>query len=283
MSNLNFPPFVFVNGLLFPKMEASLPINDLAILRGYGVFDFFLMQNGEPLFFDDHWERLQQSAGALHIRIPFSMEDGLRMISILHSRMPYPLAGVRITVTGGCSIDGYLPGEAANTIVTLHQVPAFSEAPPLQLISLMTHKYQRPLPTVKSIDYSVGIMMLPVAQKRGFDEVLFVQDEMVSECPRSNVFAVTQQNVLITPDEGVLQGITRKRVMTHASKVMKVEERPVHLKELLEAKEVFITSTTKGIWAVGNIDGKVIGDGNPGTIAQSLYSMLVEEMGDDTN
>jgi branched-subunit amino acid aminotransferase/4-amino-4-deoxychorismate lyase len=59
---------------------------------------------------------------------------------------------------------------------------------------------------------------------------------------------------------------------------MKVEERPVRLQELLVAKEVFITSTTKGIWTVGNMDGHPIGDGKPGEFSAKLYEKLLEEM-----
>jgi branched-subunit amino acid aminotransferase/4-amino-4-deoxychorismate lyase len=275
-----YPPFVFVNGLLFPQMEASLPVNDLALLRGYGVFDFFLVKDGQPLFFEDHWARLQQSAAALHLRIPFSKEDALRMAGILHSKMPYPLAGVRITLTGGCSMDGFLPGEAANSLLTLQPVADFPDTLSPKGIGLMTHEYRRAVASIKSIDYLVGIMMQPVASQKGFQDILYVLDGKVSECPRSNVFAVTQQDMLITPNEGVLNGITRKRVLAHASNYMKVEERPVHVTDLLEAKEVFITSTTKGIWAVGNIDGRVIGEGKPGTFSQKLYSMLLKEMND---
>ncbi len=278
MTSLIFPPYVFVNGQFLPQEKASIPVNDLAVLRGYGVFDFFLVKNGLPLFFEDHWNRLQQSAAEMNISVPFSIEDAQEMLLALYTKMPYELAGARITLTGGCSPDGYLPGDVANSLVTLNPLAPFPKSLPEKGISLMTHAYHRPFSTVKTIDYTMGIKMLPHARAKGFQELLYVQDGWVTECPRSNVFAVSQQNVLITPSEGVLEGITRKRVTALASKIMKVEERPVRLQELLEAKEVFITSTTKGIWTVGNIDGHHIGDGKPGEYSTKLYEMLLEEM-----
>jgi branched-subunit amino acid aminotransferase/4-amino-4-deoxychorismate lyase len=278
VTSLLFPPFVFVNGNLLLLEKASLPVNDLAVLRGYGVFDFFLVKNGLPLFFEDHWNRLQQSAAEMNISVPFSIEDAQEMLLALYTKMPYELAGARITLTGGCSPDGYLPGDVANSLVTLNPLAPFPKSLPEKGVGLMAIDYCRPFAKAKTIDYTMGIKMLPHARAKGFQELLYVQDGWVTECPRSNLFAVSREDVLITPSEGVLEGITRKRVLKHAGLLIKTEVRPVHIQELLEAKEVFITSTTKGIWTVGNIDGQIIGDGKPGKFSIMLYDRLMAEM-----
>lgn len=279
MTSLIFPPYVFVNGQFLPQEKASIPVNDLAVLRGYGVFDFFLVKNGMPLFFEDHWNRLQQSAAEMNLNVPFSREEAQEMLLALYSQMPYELAGARITLTGGCSPDGYLPGDMANSLVTLTPLAAFSQNLSEKGIGLMTVDYRRPFAKAKTIDYTMGIKMLPAAKASGFQEILFVQNGWVSECPRSNIFAITQEEILITPSEGALEGITRKRILRHAESFLQVEVRQVQLHELLEAKEVWISSTTKGIWTVGNIDGVMIGDGQPGPVAKKLYGMLLKEMG----
>ena len=278
MTSIIYPPHVFVNGHFLPQEKASIPVNDLAVLRGYGVFDFFLLKNGLPLFFEDHWARLQQSASTMNLAVPFSREDAQEMLLALYTKMPYELAGARITLTGGCSPDGYLPGDVANSLITLNPLAPFPQSLPEKGIGLMTHANSRPFSKVKTIDYTMGILMLPEAKRKGFQELLYVQDGWVTECPRSNLFAVSREDVLITPSEGVLEGITRKRVLKHAGLLIKTEVRPVHIQELLEAKEVFITSTTKGIWTVGNIDGQIIGDGKPGKFSIMLYDRLMAEM-----
>lgn len=279
MTSLIFPPYVFVNGQFLPQQKASIPVNDLAVLRGYGVFDFFLVKNGLPLFLEEHWNRLQQSAAEMNLKVPFSREDAQEMLLALYSQMPYELAGARITLTGGCSPDGYLPDDMANSLVTLTPLAAFPQNLSEKGIGLMTVDYRRPFAKAKTIDYTMGIKMLPAAKAKGFQEILFVQNGWVSECPRSNIFAITQEGKLITPSEGALEGITRKRILRHAESFLKVEIRPVQLQELLEAKEVWISSTTKGIWTVGNIDGVMIGDAQPGPVAKKLYGMLLKEMG----
>lgn len=278
MTSIIYPPYVFVNGQFLPQEKASIPVNDLAVLRGYGVFDFFLVKNGLPLFFEDHWNRLQHSAAEMNLTLPFSKEEAQEMLMALYTQMPYELAGARITLTGGCSPDGYLPGDVANSLITLNPLAPFPQRLPGKDIGLMTHAYHRPFSTVKTIDYTMGILMLPEAKRKGFQELLYVQNGWVSECPRSNIFAITQDDVLITPSEGVLEGISRKRILRLAEPFLKVEVRPVQLQELFEAKEVWISSTTKGIWTVGNIDGKMIGSGLTGSVAQKLYGMLLKEM-----
>ncbi len=270
--------YAYVNAQLVRKDTASLPITDLAILRGYGVFDFFMLKNGRPLFFDAHWERLQSSAHAMRLTVSFEKEDALTMIETLHTYMPYALSGVRITLTGGNSADGYSPGPVANSLVTLVPLQPFPEQVAEKGIALMTYHYQRPLPQVKTIDYTIGILLLPQAKQNGFDEILFVQDGKVSESPRSNVFAVTQSGTLITTKGNVLNGITRMRILRHATTLMPVEERDITLQELCEASEVWISSTTKGIWPVRQINQHVIGKGTTGPVAKQLYSLLLKEM-----
>jgi branched-chain amino acid aminotransferase len=274
----NFTEYVFQNISLLEKQNASLPINDLAFLRGYGVFDFFLLAKGLPLFFEDHWQRLNRSATAMHLQVPFSREELLEAIALLYAKMPLPFAGVRVTLTGGNSPDGYNLGPEPNSLITLQPLPMFTDALPEKGMALMTHNYRRPLSQVKSIDYTVGIMMQQHAKTMGFDEVLYVQDGYVSECPRANIFGVNQQGKLITPDSGVLEGITRSRVLNLAHNSIGLEVRPVSLQELLQCKEVFITSTTKGIMPIYKIDNVLIGNEAVPEISAGLYGMLKEQI-----
>ncbi len=255
-----------------------MPINDLALLRGYGVFDYFLMYGGRPLFFEEHWQRLNRSAKALNLAVPFGREALLDMISVLYRQTPYPHAGLHILLTGGNSIDGYSPAEKPNSVVSLRQLAPLPKQIISQGIALKSHAYRRAVPTAKSIDYTMAIMLLPQIKQEGFDDLLYALDGWVSECPRSNLFIVTRANVLVTPNAGVLEGITRGRILRHARSFMQVEERPLYLEELHTASEVFISSTTKGIWSVRQVDENVIGDGFAGPVASRLYEMLLAEM-----
>ncbi len=97
---------------------------------------------------------------------------------------------------------------------------------------------------------------------------------MVSETSRANFFIINQEGTLITSTGNVLEGITRNKTLEIAKDKMNVEVRPFTIEEMWDAKEVFITSTTKGVLAVTKIDNKVVGNGRPGEKTLFLAELL---------
>lgn len=272
-----YTPYLILNGRLMPAAEAGMPVNDLGLLRGYGVFDFWVMANGIPLFFEDHWQRLQHSAAALLLPLPFTREELLQHVARLYTQMPYTYAGVRVTVTGGSSADGYSLAPTANYLITLQQqaMPPglYGEA----ALALKTFAYQRQLPEVKTIDYLMGIRLLQQAKMEGYNEVLYLHGELVTECPRANLFAITHKGVLLTPDAGMLQGVTRSRVLRSAATLMPVEVGPLTSATLLAAAEVFTTSTTRVMQRVSRLNGTLLTNA-PHPLARQLYSLLLHDL-----
>ena len=65
----------YVDGQFVPSDEATIPINDLALLRGYGIFDFLKTYNGQPIFLREHIERLQKSAEQIGLDLPWSRQE----------------------------------------------------------------------------------------------------------------------------------------------------------------------------------------------------------------
>ena len=138
----------------------------------------------------------------------------------------------------------------------------------------MTHEYQRESPATKSINYQQGIQLVPVLKAKGLDDVLYHWGGVVTEFPRSNIFMVDSDDRLITPTNNILSGITRRTVLHLAKGHYSTELRDISIKELMDAKEVFLTSTTKRIMPVAEIDGCKIGTGSPGMVSQHLLQHL---------
>jgi len=161
--------------------------------------------------------------------------------------------GVRMTLTGGYSADGYQLAKP-NLVITLRP---FSTPTGEQLskgISLTSYTHQRQLPEVKTIDYLMAIWLQPMLKEKGADDILYQQDGLVTECPRSNFFIITHDNRLVTPANNILRGVIRNKLVEIAHTKFVVEERDVSLDEVKTAKEAFITSTTKTILPVSKID-----------------------------
>ena len=259
--------FFAVNGEVTPVDKAQLHVSDLAFLRGYGLFDFFRVKGGVPLFLEDYLTRFYRSAELLGLDVPLSKADLEALIMKLLEANGEPDANVRLLLTGGYSDDGFTPAEP-NLVVLQHERKDYDSKLFEQGAKLITHEYVRDLPEVKSINYATAVRLIPAMKRADAIEVLYHSNGRVAETSRANVFIVNEAGTLVTPAEGILAGITRRRILELAE--IEVETRAMTLEEVRSAREVFITSTTKGAMPIVEIDGQKIGDGKPGEVTKRL-------------
>ena len=264
----------FVNGDFLPDDQASIGIGDLSVQRGYAAFDFFRIRNNKPLFLDDYLSRFFNSVATMHLQPTQSREDLKEIIYALIAQNNAETSGMRLIFTGGYSPDSYQPVKP-NLIITQHLLNLPSAEKFDTGIRVITKEYQRDLPTVKSINYLMGIWLQEEISARKAEDVLYYRNEIVSEFPRANVFMVTRDNKVVTPSENVLRGITRKKLLEWMSKDFEMEERSVGIEEIKEAAEVFMTSTTKRILAISHIDDIVIGEGKAGPMTRKLSDAFI--------
>jgi branched-chain amino acid aminotransferase len=266
--------YTIVNNDFIPADKASVLIADLAVQRGYGIFDFFKTINGRPVFLDDHLDRFYHSANQMRLTVKQNREELKTLLFELMNRNNLLNSGVRITLTGGYSPDGY-ELVSPNMIITQQPLKINTEIN-RQGIKLITYPYQRQMPQVKTIDYLMAIWLQPLIKERGADDMLYHDNGLLRECPRSNFFLVTHSNKILTSDTQVLPGVIRKKLLSINGQDFTVQEAPITLEDLKNCKEAFITSSTKNILPVTEIDGQVVGDGQAGEITVQLYGKLQE-------
>ncbi|HEX2609180.1 MAG TPA: aminotransferase class IV [Flavisolibacter sp.] len=267
--------WVYFNGFV-RESEARLSYTDLSVQRGYGVFDFLKVVHSTPYRLDDHLDRFYQSARGLHLSVPKERNELTAILQELIRKNGYQDGGLKMTLTGGPSPDGYGIGQPQLIVSCQDYMPV----PPQHLkegIRLMTYPYQRTLPELKTIDYLMAIWLQPLRLEKEADDILYYQGGLISECPRSNIFLITREDIIITPSDHILKGITRKAVLDKGISLFRVEERPVTLEEVRQAKEVFITSTTRMIVPVTQIDDARIGNGKPGPVTMQLRALLSQD------
>ena len=262
----------WMNGVYLPLDEMKIGYNDLGLLRGYAVFDFLRTNNRVPVFLEDYLQRFQESAAALRLHMPLSEPAMRNVIRKLVELQPEASMGLRLLLTGGYSDDAYTVQEPNLMISPVPIKPVPKILP--DAVKIITHPYERQLPQVKSIHYTMGILLQQEVKAAGAFDVLYHSEQGVSEFPRSNVFIVTKQGELQTPAHAVLKGITRKRVIQAAANLLPVQEKNISLQELYDAEEIFITSTTKKIIPVTQVDDKLIGAGMHGPITSQLFERL---------
>lgn len=248
--------WVFFQDHFIEEEKALIHFKDLSFQRGYGAFDFFRLVGNSPLFLDDHLDRFYASASGMHLPVTLERETLKKAIYGLILKNNLPNTGVRLSLSGGYSGDGFNIG-TPNLLLSQHTFAPPTDEQVQKGIRLFSYNYQRSLPHIKSIDYLIAVWLQPKRLEAGADDILYIKDGWVSECPRSNFFLITGDNKLVTPAAEALAGVTRKKVIELAKKSFVVEERPVSAEEFKTAKEAFITSTTKQILPVSAIDDTV--------------------------
>jgi branched-chain amino acid aminotransferase len=264
----------FVNGEYVESDQAGLPLNDLGIVRGYGVFDLLRTYDGVPFKLREHVERLARSAHAIDLELPWTLEGIEAIARDVYWRNDLADATIRIIVTGGASPNFMTPQGNPTLAVMVEPVAPTSEEEYERGVSIISVEMARFLPHVKSLNYIGAIMAMKQAARTGAVEALYRDAAgQVSECTRSNLF-VFRGDRLITPQEDVLPGITRAVVLEIASDAFEVSEAPLHYDELLACDELFITSSTKEILPVVKLDDHTIGGGEPGPRTRKLMALF---------
>ena len=254
----------YVDGEYVQADQASLPLGDLAIVRGFGIFDFLRTYGRSPFMLREHIQRLERSALQIGLEMPWDLSEIESVVHETNARNGLDDVSIRIVVTGGVSDDFMLPQGKSSLAVIIHPVSPYPEDLYRTGAAVTTTDVERTMPTVKSLNYIGAIMAVRDAVKAGAVEAVYRTPEgYVTEGTRSNLFVV-RGGRLFTPKDGVLPGITRLAVIEAADDAYDVIETKLTYEDLLAADEVFLTSTTKEVMPVSRVDDHVIGNGLAG-------------------
>lgn len=263
----------YVNGSFVSK--ATIDITDSGILRGYGIFDYVRLYQGKPLHLIEHLKHLQSSAQQMELSLPISIEDLYDLTFSLIEKNPPIDAGIRFLVTGGINgKDQFLPVGKSSLFMLFHPYTPHPERYYLEGMRVITTQMSRSFPSVKSTNYITGIIAMKKAQKIGFDDALYLDQEgKLLEGTTSNVFFFKDEKI-ITADSGIYKGVTREIILELAKEKFPIELRKLHLSEIEDCDEAFLTSSTKEIMPLVQIDDKMVGLGKPGPRTKLLRELF---------
>ena len=266
----------YIDGRWVHPHVAAISINDTAILRAYSVFESLRTYDRRPFHLDEHLTRLYRSAQLIDLDIPYSREQIAAVVHEVIARNVYKHATLRIFVTGGETEDSILPSGKPVLAVLITPLGERDMQRFAQGIKVITTHLQRIMPEAKTNNYVAAVRALKEAARRNAGDALFVNEHgHVLEATRSNFF-IYRGDTLVTPRQGILIGVTRNVVLDLARGRFPVEERPILLDELSLASEAFITSSSKEILPVVQIDDLVIADGRPGPRTYELEQRFID-------
>ncbi|WP_375444328.1 aminotransferase class IV [uncultured Fibrella sp.] len=260
----------YFNGVIEPVDQIGVGVTDLGLLRGYGLFDYFLTYGGKPFQWDLYWARFQRSAERMNLPLPLTKEQTYPILLDLLARSGEPNVAFRFVMTGGYAPDSISIGTPNLLILSepIHPVPAWQYERGIRVI---LNEYVRENAEIKTTDYKRVMLLSGAIQAAGAQDVLYQKDGEISELSRSNIFLV-MGNKLVTPSRNILYGITRRTILDLAKADFQIEERPVLLSDLYEADEVFTTSSNKKVLPIVQIDEFQIGDGQVGAVSKQLLA-----------
>jgi D-alanine transaminase/branched-chain amino acid aminotransferase len=263
--------FTFLNGEFVPLNQSFLHVSDLVIQRGYAVFDFFLVRNKVPPYLSFHLDRFIKSASLLHLDLPYTKEELSSIVYELIEKNNLQNSSVKIMLTGGISTDDFTVSKPSLLVINKPFETTLSD-PGIDSATLITSNYQREMPEAKTVNYLRSISLAKQIKDSKAIEVLYLDRNWVRECSRSNVFLVKNGSIY-TPKSKMLKGITRKRILSLEG--LSVHEKDFKFKDLLNADEVFISSTTKGVLPITKINSRIISNGQVGKITKELQKIIL--------
>ena len=266
-----------IDGEMVLADSATLPVTDLAIVRGYGVFDFFRTYGGQPVQIERNIERLRRSADALEIPVPWSNQAIADMVHATLARNSFEEATIRVVITGGDSPNFITPADQPRLLIyiePLHPQPTHWYTDGVKVITVHEDRH---LPHAKSLLYTQAILAQKRASKVGAVEALYVdRQHNVSEGTTTNVFAFMPTGEVLTPKDNLLLGITRGRVLEVLATRYTVHETDLPRSTLLNAQEIVLTAANKQVVPVIQVDDTPIHEGKVGDHARWLMSAFAD-------
>lgn len=284
---------IYIDGRYYDEKTAKVSVFDHGLLYGDGVFEGIRAYNGRVFKLKEHIDRLFYSAKAILLTIPMSHEELCRAVVETCRRNRVKDGYIRLVVTRGVGTLGLNPNKCKkpSIIIIAGKIQLY---PPeyyekgLEIVTVPTTRnlHNAVNPAIKSLNYLNNILAKIEANNAGCEEAIMLNaNGYVSECTGDNIFLVKDRQLTTPPlSAGALYGITRGTVMDLARAAgYPVSEPNLTRYDVFNADECFVTGTGAEIVPVVKVDGRLIGDGRPGSVTRELvkaYHTLTNSTGE---
>jgi branched-chain amino acid aminotransferase len=267
----------YIDGDFVEDDKALISVKDIAVLRGFGVFDFLITYNQRPFKLQEHIARLENSARNIGLSVHHTNAEICSIVQeTVRRNSHHDESNVRIVYTGGISSDGVTPegnGKLMVMVTPKHVLPEWWYTDGAKIITVDIERF---LPDAKSTSYLSAVYALQLANKADAIEAVYVdRNQRVLEGTTSNFFFF-KGGRLITPGKDILPGITRSVVLELARGRFEVEIRDIDRSELTEMSEAFITASNKEVVPVIQVDDLIVNEGKPGEKTKEIMRLFRE-------
>jgi branched-chain amino acid aminotransferase len=271
---------IWIDGKLLDKDDAKISVYDHGLLYGDGVFEGIRVYGGRIFRINEHLRRLYHSGKAIRLTIPLTPEQFKSALEQTVKANEFQDCYIRALVTRGAGYLGLNPNKCPHPSViiiadTIEMYPRECYEKGLAIItaSVIRNHPNALSPRIKSLNYLNNILAKIEAVDAGVAEAIMLNHEgNVAECTADNIFIV-KDGAAYTPGtaDGILEGITRDTILMLAKKLaIPCQEKTLQRHDLYVADECFMTGTGAEVVPVTKIDGRIIGNGQPGSTTRKF-------------
>jgi branched-chain amino acid aminotransferase len=278
---------IYLDGQFVPEPDAKVSVFDHGLLYGDGVFEGIRFYNGRVFLFEEHLDRLFDSAKAILLDIPLG-RDAVREAVLETCRQNSLRDGyIRLVVTRGKGDLGLNPNKCSKPTVfiiaaTIELYPEKYYTEGLRVNTVPTQRVSPAAlsPAIKSLNYLNNILAKIEGNLYGAQEsIMLNQQGFVAECTADNIFIVKKDRIF-TPNisDGALGGITRRLMFDLAREMgREIRETNVTRYDLFVADELFCTGSGAEVVPISEVDGRKIGSGRVGPVTSEFIKHFREK------
>jgi D-alanine transaminase len=269
---------VYLNGDYLPLSEARVPVLDRGFIFGDGIYEVVPVYGRKPLRLAQHLARLQNSCDAIRLSNPHTAEQWTALIGDFIARQDFADQNLYLHLTRGVAKrDHAFPKDAAPTVFMMANPLVTPSAEQFEAgVSAITTTDNRWLRCdIKSIALLANVLLRQLAVEAGAAEAILFRDGHLTEGAASNIF-VAKHGVILAPprDHLLLPGITYDAVIELArAHDVPLEVRAISEAEVRSADELWLTSSTKEVLPITQLDGKAVGSGRAGPLARRMLAL----------
>jgi branched-chain amino acid aminotransferase len=277
---------IYLDGKFVPEADAKVSVFDHGLLYGDGIFEGIRFYNGRVFRLEEHLERLWDSARSICLEIPIGRGEMTEALLETIRQNGLREGYIRLIVTRGVGNLGLNPAQCKrpSIIIIATTIALYSKEVCETGLTVVTCATRRTSPAalnpaVKSLNYLNNVMARIEANLAGADEALMLNEAgNVAECTADNVFIIKRGNIFTPPiAAGALRGITRSVVFDIAAELgLKITETDITRHDVFVADECFLTGTAAEVIPVVKADGRMIGNGKPGSITTRMIGRFRE-------
>ena len=283
--------FGYIDGEFVPMSEMRLPVTDLGFQLSDMCYDALHIHKGRYFRMNDHLDRFENAVAERRYETLGMGRDGFAEVLMgCASRSGLRESMVTIVATRGVPDSGHKDLRSCQNRLMAWAVPYYSVVSDVEMRDgcdiVVAETLRIPPEAVNPRIKNYGRLDFVAAMFEAYEKdaryaVLLDGEGNVTEGRGWNIFAL-REGRLVSPDDGVLEGITRRTVVELAGRLnIEAQLATLPVDELRGAEEIFLTSTAGGIVPVRSIDGEDVGEGGPGPVTQRLTEMYWDLHEDD--